>query len=399
MDPDEPRRGGRGRAPVSRQQGRGRPGPRRTAPARMGGPRRGGPSPRPAPRRERPVPPPAPPYDDVPPPYAEAPYEPAPYAEPAYDERYDERYEEPYGEPYEAVPPPRPGGRGPKRPGKAKRQGRSGRPERAKRPKRPARAGEPAAPGGLAGRVAALGPKLYFGAAAALGVLVLIGLAAVVVFRDGNGPAAGSAANAKIGKPAGNGPSPTSYSSSPSTSAYGGIAARGSDPEPLTAAEAFPADAATLAVPDGEVKVKLRAKRLDADCAAAVWGGSVGAELGKGGCTQAARAIYSDPKRGYGLAVTVFNLNSSADADRFVARLEHTIGAGFVRPLEAPEPLDDFGRGFGMARGLAMGHFAVVSWAERLDGKGTETDETLLSLLIEGGKSPAVLGRAARASE
>jgi hypothetical protein len=41
----------------------------------------------------------------------------------------------------------------------------------------------------------------------------------------------------------------------------------------------------------------------------------------------------------------------------------------------------------------------VVSWAERLDGKGTETDETLLSLLIEGGKSPAVLGRAARASE
>ncbi|TMR28951.1 hypothetical protein [Actinomadura geliboluensis] len=329
-------------------------------------------------------------------PYAEAPYEPAPYAEPAYDERYDERYEEPYGEPYEAVPPPRPGGRGPKRPGKAKRQGR---PEQAKRPKRPAQAGEPAAPGGLAGRVAALGPKLYFGAAAALGVLVLIGLAAVVVFRDGNGPAAGNAANAKIGKPAGNGPSPTSYSSSPSTSAYGGIAARGSDPEPLTAAEAFPADAATLAVPDGEVKVKLRAKRLDADCAAAVWGGSVGAELGKGGCTQAARGIYSDPKRGYGLAVTVFNLNSSADADRFVARLEHTIGAGFVRPLEAPEPLDDFGRGFGMARGLAMGHFAVVSWAERLDGKGTETDETLLSLLIEGGKSPAVLGRAARASE
>ena len=51
-----------------------------------------------------------------------------------------------------------------------------------------------------------------------------------------------------------------------------------------------------------------------------------------------------------------------------------------------------------MARGLAMGHFAVVSWAARLDGKGDATDETLLSLLIEGGKSPAVLGRAARTS-
>ncbi len=95
----------------------------------------------------------------------------------------------------------------------------------------------------------------------------------------------------------------------------------------------------------------------------------------------------------------MFNLNASADADRFVAKLEQTIGAGFVLPLGAPDPLDDFGRGFGMARGLAMGHFAVVSWAARLDGKGDATDETLLSLLIEGGKSPAVLGRAARTSE
>jgi hypothetical protein len=125
----------------------------------------------------------------------------------------------------------------------------------------------------------------------------------------------------------------------------------------------------------------------------------VGAELGRGGCTQAARGIYSDTETGYALAVAVFNLNASADADRFVEKLEHTIGAGFVLPLEAPDPLDDFGRGFGMARGVAMGHFAVVSWAARLDGKGDATDETLLSLLIEGGTSPAVLGRAARKSE
>jgi hypothetical protein len=154
-----------------------------------------------------------------------------------------------------------------------------------------------------------------------------------------------------------------------------------------------------VSVPEGKATLKLRAKRLDGDCAAAVWGGSVGDELGRGGCTQAARGIYSDTKRGYALAVAVFNLAGSADADRFVAKLETTIGAGFVRPLEAPAPLDGFGRGFGMARGLAMGHFAVVSWAQRLDGKGDEKDETLLSLLIEGGKAPAVLGRAARASD
>jgi hypothetical protein len=51
-----------------------------------------------------------------------------------------------------------------------------------------------------------------------------------------------------------------------------------------------------------------------------------------------------------------------------------------------------------MARGLAMGHYAVVSWAQRLDGKGDASDGNLLSLLIEGGKAPAVLGRAAAAS-
>jgi len=95
----------------------------------------------------------------------------------------------------------------------------------------------------------------------------------------------------------------------------------------------------------------------------------------------------------------VFNLSGSAEADRFVATLEETLGGGFVRPLEAKAPLDEFGRGFGMARGLSMGHFAVVTWAQRLDGKGDAKDETLLSLLIEGGKNPAVLGRAARASE
>ncbi|CNG62713.1 Uncharacterised protein [Mycobacterium tuberculosis] len=228
---------------------------------------------------------------------------------------------------------------------------------------------------------------------------MLLGIGAVVVLRGGSGGGPGHAAGTKIGTPAGNGPSPTSYSSSPSASAYGGITARRADPEPLTIEEAFPPDAAALPVPGGKVKVKLRAKRLDGDCAAAVWGGTVGAELGRGGCTQAARGIYADTGKGYGLAVAVFNLDSSADADRFVAKLEETIGAGFVLPLPAPAPLEDFGRGFGMARGLAMGHFAVVSWAARLDGKGDATDETLLSLLIEGGKSPAVLGRAARASD
>ena len=376
------------------RQGRGRPAPRRTPPARAGGPRRGTPARRPAPRRERPAPPPEPSYDEWPYEggrYEGDRYEGEPYGgEPYGDARYeDPRYGDGYGDGYEAAPPSGPRGGKPKQPGKGRR------PQKAAKAQRPEKAAKAKQAGG-SGR---LGPKLYFSAAAVLGVLLLLGAAGVVLLRDGNGPEAEHVTNAEIGTPAGNGPSPVSYSSSPSTSAYGGIASRSADPGPLTIGEAFPAEAATLSVPGGKAKVRLRAKRLDGDCAAAVWGASVGAELGRGGCTQAARGIYSDPRHGYALAVAVFNLNAAADADRFIERLEHTIGAGFVLPLEAPKPLDGFGRGFGMARGLAMGHFAVVSWAQRLDGKGDETDETLLSLLIEGGKSPAVLGRAARTSD
>ncbi|URN00499.1 hypothetical protein LUW76_42795 [Actinomadura madurae] len=359
------------------RQGRRQPAPRRTAPGRAGGPRRTPPSRRPAPRPERPAaPPPRPPYEDVP--YLEGPYDDGVPPEDAY---------EPPPGAVERVRKPKKNGKRPKKRGKAARTARSS-----------GRTGGQERQGGTARRAGGPGPRLYFGAAAALGALVLLGAGAVAVLGGGD-DAPAAAPPAKIGTPAGTGVSPVSYSSSPSSDAYAGIASRSADPQPLTIGEAFPASAAKLPVPEGRATLKLRAKRLDGDCAAAVWGGSVGAELGRGGCTQAARGIYSDTGRGYALAVAVFNLAGSADADRFVAKLETTIGAGFVRPLEAPAPLDAFGRGFGMARGLAMGHFAVVSWAQRLDGKGDEKDETLLSLLIEGGKAPAVLGRAARASE
>ncbi|MEU8799692.1 hypothetical protein [Spirillospora sp. NPDC048819] len=455
MDSDEPRRSGPRRAPVSRQ-GRRQPAPRRTAPGRAGGPRRPDPSQarrKGTPRPGRPVPPPRTPIEDDESAYPGPPghhdpstsHEAPGYRDPSgyrdssgyrdpsgyrdssgyrdpsgyrdsaghqeasgyrdlsssheasgYDDAYGYSDASAYHDASAAGAPPVPGHpRGPG--GKSKRRG--GKPKRRGRPGKGRPAGQ-VRQSGPAPREGGLGAKLYFGAAAVLGLLVLLGVGTVVVLGGGeSAPDAGDAANVTIGTPAETGLSPASYSSSSSSSAYSGIASRSADQKPLTADEVFPTSAAKLAVPDGEARVKLRAKRLDGDCAAAVWGSTVGEALGEGGCTQAARGIYSDTETGYALAVAVFNLAGSADADRFVATLEKTIGAGFVRPLEAPAPLDDFGRGFGMARGLAMGHFAVVTWAQRLDGKGGPEDETLLSLLIEGGKNPAVLGRAARTSD
>ncbi|WP_192809123.1 hypothetical protein, partial [Actinomadura montaniterrae] len=323
------------------------------------------------------------------PPYGQPPYDEPPYEEPGFAENAPYQGDPAYqDDPYAAetpaqdeVPDAPSRGRGPR---KGRRPGGPGRP---RRPGASAKGGP--------------GAKLYFGAAAALAVLVVIGLVAALALSGGGddgGGTAGDAPRKPAGKAAGNGSSPESYSSSPSSSAYAGIASRKADAKPLTIGEAFPSSASKVSVDGTKLALTLRAKRLDGDCTAAVWGQSVAADLADGGCTQAVRGIYSDTRHGYGLAVAVFNLASSADADRFVGLLDHTLGGGFVVPLPAAAPLDRFGQGFGMARGLAMGHYAVVSWAQRLDGKGDASDGNLLSLLIEGGKAPAVLGRAAAAS-
>ncbi|QKG26711.1 hypothetical protein ACTIVE_8364 [Actinomadura verrucosospora] len=324
----------------------------------------------------------------------EQPYEEQPYEEQGFAEDGAYQGEPAYqDDPYGAEPPAQDG-----MPGAPSGPRKTSRPKKARKGARP---GGPRAPRrrGASAKGGAPGARLYFGAAAVLGVLVLIGLVGVFALSGGgDGGGAADAPRGPVGTPAGNGDSPESYSSSPSSAAYAAIASRKTDAKPLTAEEAFPSSAAKLSVDGTKLRLTLKAKKLDGDCTAAVWGGSVAADLARGGCTQAARTIYADTRHGYGLAVAVFDLAASADADRFVGLLDRTLGGGFVTPLAAPAPLDRFGQGFGMARGLAMGHYAVVSWAQRLDGTGDASDGNLLSLLIEGGKAPAVLGRAAAAS-
>lgn len=238
---------------------------------------------------------------------------------------------------------------------------------------------------------------VFFGTAGAVLALVLIAVVVVVSMSGGEDDAAAGKPTSPMGRPADSGPAPSSYSNSPSTDAYAAIDRRRADPRPLTADETFPASARTLTATEAKAKLTLQAKRLDGDCAQAIWGAAVGDELRRGGCTQALRGVYSDQKKGYALSVTVLNLAGVEDANRAVDALGRGRGGGFVRPLSAKAPLNRFGQGFSMARGLAMGHYAVIAWAQRLDGKGDEQDEALLSLLIEGGKAAAVLSRAARA--
>jgi hypothetical protein len=66
-------------------------------------------------------------------------------------------------------------------------------------------------------------------------------------------------------------------------------------------------------------------------------------------------------------------------------------GSGF--PLVPPRSVP-FGQAFSIARGVAMGHYAVITWVQRADGTGDERDGALLSLLVTTGRPGAVLLRA-----
>lgn len=235
-------------------------------------------------------------------------------------------------------------------------------------------------------------PVVFFGTAVVLVVLGLVTAGVMVVLRgdvrSDDGAHAGPT-RAAMGIPAAQGIVPSSYSDSPSAEVFGPIDERSTDSGPLTVEEVFPASAESLPDPEGKGKLTLRDRRLDVDCAEAVWGAGVGKALREGGCTQALRGVYSGDR--YAMIVAIFNVARVEDANRVVGELGQDGAGGFVKPLDG-----GFGQGFSVARGLAMGHYVVVGWVRRLDGGGDAQDEALLSLLVEAGGDKAILGRAAR---
>jgi hypothetical protein len=250
------------------------------------------------------------------------------------------------------------------------------------------RAGMPQQP--PPGRPGSIPPIAYFGAAGVVVLVAVIVVAAVAVFaKGGGGGSAPKTASAPVvrGVPD-SGPIPSAYSQAASTPAFAAIASRAKDGKPLTAAEVF----ATKKIDDADAKASLKsaASTLDARCTAAVWGPRLAGTLQQGGCTQAARAVYTD--KHFAALVAVFNLADSRGADQVVATADPKAGNGF--PLVPPRSAA-FGQGFSIARGVAMGHYAVITWVARTDGTGNESDPALLSLLVSAGRPNSVLVRAA----
>ncbi|GAA4616888.1 hypothetical protein GCM10023195_75190 [Actinoallomurus liliacearum] len=230
----------------------------------------------------------------------------------------------------------------------------------------------------------AVPPAAYFAAAGVLLVVALIAAAGVFVLLHDDPKPTGPE---QAGAPAG-GPLPSVYSAASSTAVFAPIAKRTADPSPLTANEVF--DEKKISDQDAKASLKLTASKLDARCADTVWGQPLIRLLQQSGCTQTTRGVYGD--KNFTAMVTIFNLADSTAADRLVAAADPRTGNGFVRPLGEDGA---FGQGFSTARGVAMGHYAVITWVRRADGSGSETDPKLVSLLVTIGPPPAIVGRVA----
>ncbi|MCW2946234.1 MAG: hypothetical protein JWR24_2951 [Actinoallomurus sp.] len=233
-------------------------------------------------------------------------------------------------------------------------------------------------------RLGSVPPVAYFAAAGVVMLVAVIVAAALVVLGDGGHKAAAPTAPPV----AAGGPVPSAYSQAPSTPVFEPIGKRSADARPLTADEVF--GTKTIVDADSKASLKLAASKIDAQCTAAVWGGGLAGQLQRAGCTQATRGVYTD--KHFAAMVTIFNLADSSSADRLVAAADPKSGNGFALPLTTARP---FGQAFSIARGLAMGHYAVITWVQRADGTGDEKDTGLLSLLVTAGRPGAVLLRAA----
>jgi hypothetical protein len=221
----------------------------------------------------------------------------------------------------------------------------------------------------------------YFAAAGVVGLVAVLVAALLVVLRnDGNG------GSAETGDVPVSGPLPSAYSQASSTDVFAPIDKRSADRKPLTAGEVF--HRKTISVTGASASLKLSASKVDSRCGSAVWGRRLAEGLSRWRCTQVARGMYADKR--FAAMITIFNLASVKGADQLVDTVDPRSANGFPRPLNG-----GFGQAFSTARGLAMGHYALITWVQRADGTGDEKDTRLLSLIIRLGISPAIMSRVA----
>ncbi|MEW9548577.1 hypothetical protein [Nonomuraea sp. NPDC050783] len=160
------------------------------------------------------------------------------------------------------------------------------------------------------------------------------------------------------------------------------LADRAKDGKALTEKEVF--GQSELAVTK-RLKLKLVAKKLDADCSAALWGERLTEQVADAGCAQAARGLYVSSDGRYVGQYTLLNLKDGQSATELVNSLRTLYRGGWTRPLASSKGAFPAG-GYSEAGGYALGHYVGLVWLGRVDGAepGAKDDYVSLTLAMRG---------------
>ncbi|SDL11679.1 hypothetical protein SAMN05421874_11615 [Nonomuraea maritima] len=156
------------------------------------------------------------------------------------------------------------------------------------------------------------------------------------------------------------------------------LSERAKDGKPLTDKEVFGQTELPVAK---KLKLKLVAKKLDAECAAALLGESLIEQVDDAGCTQAARGLYVSSDRRYVGQYTLLNLKDSESAAELVDALEIQYRGGWTRPLKSTKAVFPAG-GYSEAGGYALGHYVGLVWLGRADGTEPDAKDDFVSLTL-----------------
>ncbi|WP_026119965.1 hypothetical protein [Nocardiopsis potens] len=155
------------------------------------------------------------------------------------------------------------------------------------------------------------------------------------------------------------------------------------DSRPLAEGEMFERD--NEEIESQGITFTLKAKSLEDDCSAAVWGDEAAAALSDAGCTQAARAAY-DSEDYVGVAA-LFNLRDAEAAQAVAEALEQPKsledkGPGFIANPGGEDPLTRLGTGYSRAEASVNGHYLMVAWAQDKSSEDPAEHQDLTSPLI-----------------
>ncbi|MGH3394233.1 MAG: hypothetical protein ACRDPO_06025 [Streptosporangiaceae bacterium] len=165
--------------------------------------------------------------------------------------------------------------------------------------------------------------------------------------------------------------------------------ARSVDPAPVTIAQAFSrrpllasAGCGWPGLPDVSYATRTHAQ-VDRRCGAAVWGAALKRALLRADCSQVLRAAYRTNVGRYVGLMALLNLRDSAGASHVVSLLAPALmGAtdtgvgrrGFLLPLDRPAWLAVLGQGYSEASAYVAGHYVLVTWVARADGRQPSDD-------------------------